>query len=147
MAKAPAPPRAEEWVELEEVLAVAEFRAALRAFMHRSERVLRSCGLTPQRYMLLVMIKGAADGSERVTFSRLADRMRIERNTATELVQRAEDAGLVEREPSTDDGRVVYLRLTELGEERLGQALHASRSVHEEFARELEAMTDAFRRI
>ena len=37
----------------------------------------------------------------------------------TELVQRAEAAGLVARTTSADDGRVVNLRLTPEGEERL----------------------------
>ena len=51
---------------------VAEFRAALRRFMRTTERNARSAGLTPQRYLLLLMIKGAADGSERSTVTELA---------------------------------------------------------------------------
>jgi DNA-binding MarR family transcriptional regulator len=122
MAKAPAPPRAEQWVDLDEVLAVAEFRAALRAFLHRSERVLRSCGLTPQRYMLLVMIKGAADGSEQSTVTELAQKLQLAQSTVTELVSRAEEVGLIEREASSADGRVAHLRLTEEGERRLAHS-------------------------
>jgi len=49
---------------VDEIASVAEFRAALRAFLRRSERIARQCGLTPQRYLLLLMIKGAKDGSE-----------------------------------------------------------------------------------
>jgi DNA-binding MarR family transcriptional regulator len=43
----------------------------------------------------------------------------------TELVQRAEEAGLVARRPSESDGRVVLLRLTELGEEKLAAVYDA----------------------
>ena len=90
---------------VDEIASVAEFRAALRAFLRRSERIARQCGLTPQRYLLLLMIKGAKDGSEQ--------------STVTELVRRAEEAGLLAREQSSKDGRVAHLRLTEEGERRL----------------------------
>src|SRR5438105_4940695 len=105
-----------------DVASVAEFRAALRRFLRKSERISRSSGLTPQRYLLLLMIKGAADGSERSTVTELADRLQLAQSTVTELVSRAEEAGLVAREMSRRDGRVAHLRLTEEGERRLGLA-------------------------
>jgi DNA-binding MarR family transcriptional regulator len=107
---------------LEEYIRVAEFRAALRRFLRRSERVARECGLTPQRYLLLLMIKGSADSSESSTVTELADRLQLAQSTVTELVGRAEDAGLVEREPSSADGRVAHLRLTQKGEQSLSRA-------------------------
>ena len=107
---------------VEEYVRVAEFRAALRRFLRRSERVARLSGLTPQRYLLLLMIKGAPGGLERSTVTELADRLQLAQSTVTELVDRATDAGLLVREPSTDDGRVAHVRLTELGETRLRQA-------------------------
>src|SRR5216110_372084 len=91
----------------EEVARVAEFRAALRRFLRRSERVARGSGLTPQRYLLLLMIKGAPDRSEQSTVTELADRLQLAQSTVTELVSRAEEVGLVEREPSASDGRVA----------------------------------------
>ena len=48
----------------EEAARVAEFRSALRRFLRITERNARSAGLTPQRYLLLLMIKGAPDHSE-----------------------------------------------------------------------------------
>ena len=104
---------------LDEYIAVAEFRAALRAFMRQSERVARQSGLTPQRYLLLLMIKGAPDGSGQSTVTDLARRMQLAQSTVTELVSRAEESGLVEREQSGRDGRVAYLRVTREGERRL----------------------------
>ena len=104
---------------LEDVIAVADFRAALRSFLRQSERVARQSGLTPQRYLLLLMIKGAPDGSGQSTVTELARRLQLAQSTVTELVSRAEESGLVEREPSGRDGRVAYLRLTPEGERRL----------------------------
>jgi DNA-binding MarR family transcriptional regulator len=119
------------------VVAVAEFRTALRRFLRRAERVARSSGLTPQRYLLLLMVKGAADGSERSTVTELADRLQLAQSTVTELVRRAEEVGLLMREPSTVDGRVAYIRLTQEGERRLAQSFT-------ELGAERAALRDAF---
>lgn len=109
-------------VGVDEYVRVAEFRSALRRFLRRTESLARASGLTPQRYLLLLMIKGAPDGSARSTVTELAKRLQLAQSTVTELVGRAEEAGLVAREPSGDDGRVAYVRLTEKGEERLARA-------------------------
>ena len=104
------------------VIQVASMRAALRSFLAESDRLARTNGLTPQRHLLLLMIKGAPDGSERATVTELVDRLKLAQNTVTELVQRAEKLGLIAREPSESDGRVAYLRLTSEGERRLTNA-------------------------
>lgn len=120
-----------------DVAGVAEFRAALRRFLRRSERTARQSGLTPQRYLLLLMIKGAADGSEQSTVTELAERLQLAQSTVTELVSRAEDAGLVSRAQSSEDGRVAHLRLTAEGESRL---LHAFTDLEAERAQLREAV-------
>jgi DNA-binding MarR family transcriptional regulator len=102
-----------------DVIAVAELRAALRQFLRRSERVARQSGLTPQRYLLLLMIKGAPGGGEQSTVTQLSERLQLAQSTVTELVRRAEEAGLVAREQSQTDARVAHLRLTAEGERRL----------------------------
>jgi DNA-binding MarR family transcriptional regulator len=106
----------------EEFTRVAEFRTALRRFMRKNERIARDSGLTPQRYLLLLMIKGSRDGNSQSTVTELADRMQLAQSTVTELVRRAEEAGLVMRAQSEDDGRVAHLRLTPEGERRLVRA-------------------------
>ena len=105
-----------------DIVAVAEFRAALRQFLRRTERIARQSGLTPQRYLLLLMVKGAPDGSEQSTVTELSERLQLAQSTVTELVSRAEESGLIEREQSHTDARVAHLRLTEEGERRLMQA-------------------------
>lgn len=108
--------------DVEAAIEVAEFRAALRQFLRQSEKVARAYGLTPQRYLLLLMIKGAPDGSQHSTVTELAERLQLAQSTVTELVMRAEEIGLVEREVSPMDARVAHLRLTAEGERRLEQS-------------------------
>lgn len=125
----------------EEAASVAEFRVALRRFLHETERVARDCGITPQWYLVLLLIKGAPDLSERSTVTELAERLALAQSSVTELVDRAEQAGLVHREASTSDARVAHLRLTPEGEERLAQAfqsLAAERRALREAVAELE---------
>jgi DNA-binding MarR family transcriptional regulator len=55
----------------------------------------------------------------------LADRLQLAQSTVTELVSRAEEAGLVEREQSHSDARVAHLRLTSEGEDRLERSFTA----------------------
>jgi DNA-binding MarR family transcriptional regulator len=120
-----------------DVARVAEFRAALRRFLRTTERNARSAGLTPQRYLLLLMIKGAADGSERSTVTELAERLQLAQSTVTELVSRAEENGLIDRERSASDGRIAYLRLSSEGERRLALSFTSNES-------ERQALLEAF---
>jgi DNA-binding MarR family transcriptional regulator len=119
-------------LSLADVARVADFRAALRAFLRKSEQNARRSGLTPQRYLLLLMIKGSPDGHERSTVTVLAERLQLAQSTVTELVRRAEEAGLVTRAQSADDGRVAYLKLTEEGERRLARAFTSNEQERQE---------------
>ncbi len=127
----------DEHVPVEDVMAVAEFRAALRRFLRRSERIARQSGLTPQRHLLLMMIKGAPAGDEQSTVTELSHRLQLAQSTVTELVRRAEEVGLVEREQSQRDARVAHLRLTREGERRLHLSFTG-------LATEREQLRDAF---
>ena len=97
----------------------ADLRSALRQFLRRSEEIARRHGLTPQQYLLLLMIAARADDPEPATITDLVERLALTQSTVTELVQRAEEAGLVTRRPSEHDGRVTHLLLTPTGSERL----------------------------
>ena len=68
------------------------------------------------------LLKVAHYGSYRSTVTALAERLQLAQSTVTELVGRAEEAGLLTREPSRADGRVAHLGLTERGEEMLAAA-------------------------
>jgi DNA-binding MarR family transcriptional regulator len=99
----------------------AALRTALRKFLRASERVAREEGLTPSRYLLLLMIKSSPGAKSTVTG--LAERMQLTQSTVTELVTRAEVAGLVRRKQSSEDARVFWLHLTPDGEDRLCRAV------------------------
>jgi DNA-binding MarR family transcriptional regulator len=125
---------------VDDVINVAEFRCALRRFLRHSERIARKSGLTPQRYLLLLMIKGAPDGSQRSTVTELAERLQLAQSSVTELVRRAEEVGLLTREQSRDDGRVAHLGLTQEGERRLAGSFTSH-------AAERRELLDAFRHL
>jgi DNA-binding MarR family transcriptional regulator len=125
---------------VEDVVHVAAFRAALRQFMRHSERVARKSGLTPQRYLLLLMIKGSPDGSQQSTVTELSELLQLAQSSVTELVRRAEEANLITREQSTSDARVAHLRLTDEGERRLSLAFT-------DLGRERAHLRDAFREL
>jgi DNA-binding MarR family transcriptional regulator len=108
---------------LEDFQEAAELRSALRHFLRSSEQVARKHKLTPQRYTLLLMIKGSPDGTQRSTVTELSRRLQLAQSTVTELVRRAENVGLIAREPSATDGRVAYLKITPEGERRLAGAV------------------------
>jgi DNA-binding MarR family transcriptional regulator len=104
---------------LQDYQAAADLRAAIRLFQRRTEDVARRHGLTPQRHALLLMIKGAPDGTERSTVTALAERLQLAQSTVTELVARAERVGLIAREADDGDARVSHLRLTPEASRRL----------------------------
>jgi len=99
----------------------ARFRAELRRFLRRSEDCSRRHGITPRQHLLLLQIAGAPGG--RTTVSELVNALALTQSAVTELVQRAEAAGLVQRAASLEDGRVVLLSLTDEGETKLA-AVH-----------------------
>jgi DNA-binding MarR family transcriptional regulator len=105
-----------------EYTAAARLRTALRRFLRESETAARAEGLTPRQYLLLLQIAGSENGT--TTVSQLTDLLVLTQSTVTELVQRAEQAGLVEREVAPHDARVTHLRLAPEGERRLA-AVHA----------------------
>lgn len=81
--------------------------------MRESEVAARAASITPRQYLLLLQIAASEDGTATVTD--LVDRLVLTQSTVTELVQRAEQAGLVERRPAPHDARVVHLSLSAHG--------------------------------
>lgn len=110
-------------LRLEQVQQIAEFRFALRRCERTAELAAQRAGLTPRQYMLLLALEGSPDGNGRETIGDLADRLQLAQSTITGLVDRAEAAGLVRREPGPTDGRVVAVAVTPAGSARLERAL------------------------
>ena len=103
------------------------FRTALRRFNHWSEQQAKKVGLTHAQHQLLLAVKGHS-GSQAPTIGDVAEHLLLRHHSAVELVNRAQAAGLVERQRDSTDGRIVRLRLTAKGEECLEQltALHVA---------------------
>jgi DNA-binding MarR family transcriptional regulator len=116
----------------------ARFRAALRLFLRRSEDVARAHGLTPRQHGLLLQIAGNEDGT--ATVSELVTKLALTQSAVTELVQRAEQAGLVARAGSPSDGRVVNLSLTADGSRRLAGVHEQLGPERAEFRRVIESL-------
>jgi DNA-binding MarR family transcriptional regulator len=125
---------------VERIIEVAEFRIALRRFLTTTERVARGCGLTAQQHMLLLQIEGSPDRSRRATVEQLAQRLVLDVSRITDLVLRAEDDGLLERELG-EDGE-TFLRLTEDGRRRLGCVFGALASERAEFREAVSHLQD-----
>lgn len=121
--------------------AAAEFRAELRRFLKRSEDCSRANGLTPRQHLLLLQIAGAKES--RTTVSELVSTLALTQSAVTELVQRAEAAGLVERTPSERDGRVVILSLTRVGQDRLDAVYRALGTERAQLRRVIDALGDS----
>ena len=121
-------------------IAAAQFRAALRLFLRRSEDVAREAGLTPRQHLLLLQIAGSTGG--RTTVSELVEKLALTQSTVTELVQRAEQAGLVRRAGSPEDGRVVHLSLTDDGETKLARVHAAVGRERAELRRMIDGLED-----
>jgi DNA-binding MarR family transcriptional regulator len=68
----------------------------------------------------MLAIKGFP-GREQVTIGEIAEQLLIRHHSAVGLVDRLEQQQLVVREPSSEDRRRVYVRLTEYGTELLEQ--------------------------
>ena len=98
--------------------ALLRFRTALRAFNRWSEDQAAEVGLTHTQHQLLLAIKGHAD-SRGPTIGDVADYLLVRHHSAVELISRVEALGFIERSHDRDDGRVVRLKLTPSGEERI----------------------------
>jgi uncharacterized protein YeaO (DUF488 family)/DNA-binding MarR family transcriptional regulator len=93
-------------------------RNGLRRFIRWSEQQAQTAGLTPNQHQLLLALRGH-DDPRGPTIGEIADYLLLRHHSTVALVDRADAAGLVTRYRDPDDRRVVRLRLTEEGAERL----------------------------
>lgn len=96
------------------------FRTALRRFDQWSREAAEAHGLTHTQHQLLLAVRGSTtEGGPSI--GEVAEALLVRHHTATELVDRTQQHGLVERVRSSADGRRVQLRLTERGREVLSE--------------------------
>ncbi len=109
---------------------LANFRYELRKFDRYSEAAAGEAGLTPRQHQALLAIRAGPDASLRI--GDVAERLFLRPHSASELIDRMEQQGLVRREADAADRRQVTLRLTERSETLLEQL---SRSHRDELRR------------
>jgi DNA-binding MarR family transcriptional regulator len=116
--------------------ALSEFRFQLRRFERFSEKIVRTHGITPLQYLLLLHIKGYP-GRNFATVGELAERLQAVQHGVVALISRCEENGWVQRRQSEEDKRQVEVHLLEDGERVLMQlaALHRA---------ELRSLNDVF---
>ena len=71
--------------------------------------------------------------------------LHLQQTAVTELVKRTEEAGLIRRRPSPEDGRVWLLELTAEGERRLMRAFAALRDDRQALAAAFRDLDRSFR--
>src|SRR5688500_5830048 len=125
-------------LEPSEYQQLASFRYALRSFLRFSEAAAEKVGLTAQHYQALLAVCATPGG--RATINDLAQHLLIRHNSAVGLVDRLGDQGLVAREPSPEDGRKVYLRLTVKGDRVLEKLAAVHREELKRIGPQLEAL-------
>jgi DNA-binding MarR family transcriptional regulator len=108
-----------------------EFRDGVRRYLHHLETQAVRLGITPAQHQILLAVRGHP-GSKPPSIRDLSTHMLLRHHSMVELVNRAEAAGLVRREPDPDDHRVVRVTLTELG---TGKLHHLSAAHLDELSR------------
>ena len=79
-----------------------------------SDEIFSECGLADMTVKQIAYLK-VIDEHGDVTFSRLAEITRTSKPTVTEMIDRFVRMECAYRQKSPEDGRVVYIRLTEKG--------------------------------
>ncbi|NMM14372.1 MAG: winged helix-turn-helix transcriptional regulator [Rhodoferax sp.] len=105
--------------------ALSEFRYQLRRFLHFSETAAKEAGLTPLQYLLMLHVRGFP-GRDWATVNELSDRLQMQHHGVVALLTRCEEAGLVLRQKSKTDRRMVEVHLQAKGAAQLERlaALH-----------------------
>lgn len=91
------------------------FRTALRRFLRWSDDAAEAEGVAPAQYQLLVVVKGLKQGGA-PSIGQIAEQLLVRQNSASELVHRAEESGLVRTRPDRHDHRLIRVALTAHGE-------------------------------
>ena len=112
---------------------LADFRYAMRLFLRFSEEQARAAGVTPQQHMLLLAVRGHASYPD-VSIGDVAERLQVRHHSASRLVDRAVQRGLLERRADPEDRRKALVSLTGNGE----QILTAVTAANKEELRTLE---------
>ena len=126
-------------------VAVAHARYVMRAVTRIVDEQARKESLESLEQQTLIQVCGAQDGPIRI--NELADRLDIVPAFASRLVGKLEDADLVKRSPSDEDGRVTLVEVTPKGIrllDRINERVHVYVDLFKQQLSE-QAREDAFK--
>jgi DNA-binding MarR family transcriptional regulator len=104
---------------------VARFRTALHGFLGRADRRAREVGLTPQQYLLLLVLRGHRQ-YPRVSITELAEALQLRRPSVSLLVDRSVKRGYLDRRQDPLDRRRTVITLTAKGQGLLDSVMEAN---------------------
>ena len=99
--------------------------------------IFSECGLSDLTVRQIAYLKAIAEQDE-VTFSRLAEITHNSKPTITEMINKFVRMECVYREPCPDDGRILYIRLTDKGQKIAKADHHALRRLIERMMNSLD---------
>lgn len=102
-----------------------------------SSEIFSECGLADITVKQIAYLKAINEHHD-VTFSRLAEITRNSKPTITEMVNRFVRMECAYRQRSPDDGRIVYIRLTEKGRMMANAEQNALNRMVEKMVRSLD---------
>ncbi|AUM00281.1 MAG TPA: MarR family winged helix-turn-helix transcriptional regulator [Pseudothauera hydrothermalis] len=110
------------------------FRVLIRTAQRHSQWIERQSGVTGAQLWAMQELVEAPG----LRVGELANRMALHQSTASNMVDRLETGGLIRKERTSADQRVVRLYLTEKGQELLARAPSPARGVLPEALRKLD---------
>ena len=103
----------ERWGADDSMAAATSVMRVQQLLLARYDEALRRHGLTFARYEALVLLSFSRSG--RLPLSKIGERLMVHPTSVTNIVQRLEQAGLVDRTPNPRDGRGSLAGLTAQG--------------------------------
>jgi DNA-binding MarR family transcriptional regulator len=103
----------ERWAADDSMAAATSVMRVQQLLLARYDEALRAHGLTFARYEALVLLTFSRAG--RLPLSKIGERLMVHPTSVTNIVQRLEQAGLVDRVPNPRDGRGTLAGVTAAG--------------------------------
>lgn len=104
---------------------LADFRYAIRLFLRYAEERARAAGITPQQHILLLAVRGHGSYPN-ITIGDVAERLQVRHHSASRLVERCVQRGLLDRQADPADRRKALVSLTAEGQRILNDITQAN---------------------
>lgn len=108
------------WGESSSMRAVTSLMRAHQLVLAEVDAIVKPYGLTFARYEALVLLVFSRRGS--LPLSKIGERLQVHPTSVTNIVDRLEKSGFVQRKPNPQDGRGVLAEITDRGREAAEQA-------------------------